>query len=94
MATLQLSGYERFSSTVRLELHADGRVFNLAGIGPNEIIPRDTIDLNPCDAEIFMDVDGQSFVWSVTLNHGAVPFDGIIEIEPRGEIRRMSTIEG
>jgi hypothetical protein len=88
MMQIQLSGYSKFSSTVRLELHTDGRVIGLASIGPDEVIPREAVELSPCDAHVFMDVDGQTFVWPVTVPHGAVPFESAIEIHSRGDIER------
>lgn len=89
MTVLHLSGYDRFSANVQLELHAEGGVFDLAGIGPNEIISRTGIDLNPCDAELQMTVDGRKFIWPITVVNGAVPFERAIQIVPRGEIQRV-----
>jgi hypothetical protein len=91
MAGLQLSGYGRHSSTVRLELRAQGQSFQLAAIGPHSIVPRDPIELEPCEGEIYMDVDGETVMWPVHMKYGAVPFAASIEIESRGDIQRPQT---
>ena len=88
---LQLFDYAKFSSTVRLELHAEGRIFSLASIGPDDIVLRNGTELSPGDANVFMDVDGQSFLWPVVLTHGAVPFERVEEIRTRGDIQRLGT---
>ena len=73
--------YARFSSDVRLELRADGRAFDLAAIGPNDVTPRMPMDLPPCDGEIIMVVDGQPVSWMVRIKHGAVPFDRTVQVD-------------
>jgi hypothetical protein len=86
---LQLSNSLRFSSTVRLILRTEGSLVELAGIGPSEIFLRSPVELDPGIAEIFMEVDGQTFAWPVTLVRGAVPFDRVVEIASRGDIQRL-----
>lgn len=81
--------YEQFSATVRLALHAQGRTYDLASIGPDEIVPRTPLELESCDADIVMDVDGDRFIWPVHLPRGAVPFDRAIATIPCGEMRRI-----
>jgi hypothetical protein len=81
--------YPRFCSSVRLELRAEGRSFDLAAIGPNDIIPREPLDLPTCDADVVMDVDGQQFLWRVHLKNGAVPFDQIVKAESLGDVERL-----
>jgi hypothetical protein len=85
-----LADYPRFSSVVRLALHANGQSFDLASIGPNEVIARTPIELEACHADVVMDVDGDRFIWPVRLPRGAVPFDRAIATQPNGEMQRTT----
>lgn len=84
--TTDISGY---SANVSLELRAQGQSFGLATIGPQSVTARTPIQLDACDAEIVMIVDGRGVSWPVRLPNGAVPFDNMIETIPRGEMVRL-----
>ena len=86
---IQQRGY---SSEVRLELRAEGRVFDLASIGPNKFVPRDPLELPSCDAEIVMFIDGAGFLWPVRLPNGAVPFERSIVTSSRGEMQDLGKV--
>lgn len=84
---------ERVSAEVRLELRACGQVYDLASIGPNQLIPRHPLDLPSCDAEVVMFVDRSGFLWPVRLPNGAVPFEKAILTSPRGDMQRLGTTQ-
>lgn len=86
---IQQKGY---SAEVRLELRANGQVFDLAGIGPNKFVPRVPIELPMCDAEVVMFIDGTGYLWPVRLPNGAVPFDRTVPTSPRGEMQRLGPV--
>jgi hypothetical protein len=85
----QLAQQRGYSAEVRLELRANGNVFDLASIGPNRFVPRHPLELPSCDAEILMFIDGTGFLWPVRLPNGAVPFEKSISTSPRGEMQRL-----
>lgn len=68
----------------------EGHAFQLASIGPSEIVFREPTDLQACDAEVVMFVDGAEFRWPVRLDNGAVPFDREAYISSRGELVRIA----
>jgi len=80
--------YETLSLPARIWLRAGSAVFELAGMGPNEVFPRQGIELASCDADIVVEVGSEQFVWPVRLPSPTVPFDNVIRTEPRGEMRR------
>lgn len=86
---VQPTDQRHFSAEVRLELRASGEVFDLAGIGPAEFVPRHPLDLPACNAEIVMFVDGTGFLWPVRLPQGAVPFEKTVRTESRGDMQRL-----
>ncbi len=63
--------------------------FGLVTIGPQSVTAREPIQLDACDAEVVMVVDGRGVSWPVRLPNGAVPFDSMIETTPRGEMVRL-----
>lgn len=81
--------YKHFSSDVRLELRVEGQTIDLAGVGPNDIVPRHPLELAPCDGEVVMTIDGERLMWRVRLDNGAVPFDKIIDTTPLGDVVRL-----
>lgn len=81
--------YVGHSASVRLELRVRGETFDLASIGPHEVTPRTPLELDACEADIVMFVDGSGYLWPVRLPHGAFPFDRTIETAPRGEMQRL-----
>jgi len=87
----QIPDYSMFSSVIRLSLHANGETFELASIGPKLVVPRKPIELPQCDADVVMDVDGESFIWPVKLPSGAVPFDREIATLANGNMRRQGS---
>ncbi len=78
-----------YSAEVRLELRAEGRVFDLAGIGPNKFTPRAPLELPICNADVVMFIDGTGYLWPVRLPNGAVPFDKSVATAPRGDMQRL-----
>jgi hypothetical protein len=86
----QIPDYAMFSSVVRLSLHANGDVIDLASIGPKAVVPRKPVELPKCNAEVVMDVDGERFVWPVRLPTGAVPFEREITTALTGDMRRTA----
>lgn len=90
---LPLSSHRHFSADVRLSLKTGGKSFELAGAGPDEVFPRDGFELAPCDAELVMHVDSQTFTWPVRIDHAVVPFDQVVKVRRIGEIRRSNPNE-
>lgn len=88
-APIQQKGY---SAEVRLELRADGRIFDLASIGPNKFVPRHPLELPSCDAEIVMYIDGSGYLWPVRLPNGAVPFEKSITTSSRGAMQQLGKL--
>jgi hypothetical protein len=80
-----------FSAEVRIELRIEGKTHELAGVETRFCVPRHQLELPACNAEILMTVDGDVFMWPVTLPHGAVPFQREIPIAPRGEMQRLGS---
>ncbi len=64
------TGRRTYSAEVELHLDVDGRIVDLAQIGPDDVIANDPIDLPPGPAEVVMHVDGQERRWRVTLVEG------------------------
>ena len=70
-----------YSSNVELYLIVGDESWNLAQIGPDHVTARDNgIELDPCEAQILMIVDGSERRWNVFLKNGAVPFEPDIQI--------------
>ena len=70
-----------YSSNVALYLIAGDESWKLASIGPSYVTLRDNgIELDPCEAQILMIVDGYERRWNVFLKNGAVPFEPDIQI--------------
>ena len=91
---MEATQQKSYSAEVRLELRADGRIFDLASVGPNRFIPREPLELDACDAEVAMLVDGDLFVWPVRLPHGALPFDKSVLTQSRGEMQKRGNVQG
>ena len=66
-----------YSSHVQLRLIVGDLSWDLAKIGPDHVVLREdaNIELDECDAEIVMTVDGAERRWNVVLKNGIVPFD-------------------
>jgi hypothetical protein len=70
-----------YSSYVELYLIVGEESWELAAIGPDSITLRHGgIDLDPCQGEVVMLVDGKERRWDVVLKHGAVPYETTIPI--------------
>jgi hypothetical protein len=70
-----------YSSNVELYLIVGKESWELAAIGPDSIrLRQDGIDLDPCEGEVVMIVDGKERRWDVVLKHGAVPYETTIAI--------------
>ncbi|MGH7128803.1 MAG: hypothetical protein ACREIV_09550, partial [Planctomycetaceae bacterium] len=61
-----------------LHLVVGRKTWPLSKIGPGHVVPKEPMELDPCDAEIVMTVDGDERRWAVYLIDGAVPFDRVI----------------
>lgn len=59
------------SAVVNLQLDVAGAMYELAQIGPNDIIFSEPTALSPCEAQVVMHVDGTEHRWRVTLPNGA-----------------------
>ena len=59
------------SSVVTLELRAGSLRVPLAQVAHNFAIPREAIELPPCDAEILMTIDGNLTRMPVRLRNGS-----------------------
>ena len=62
-----------YSAEVQLRLIVDDHEYALSQIGPNCIVPRGTVTLPPCEADVVMHVDGHRRVWRVWLPDGVSP---------------------
>ena len=80
---------QSYSAEVRLELRVSGKVFDIARVGPNGFVPREPMELDICDAEVAMFVDGDLFLWPVRLPHGVCPFDKNVKTISLGEMQRL-----
>jgi len=74
---------ENYSSDVRLRLEADGRSWPLAKLGPDHFVPSEQFELQPCDAEIVMTVDGAERRWKVRIPEGVCIFKSATRISHR-----------
>jgi hypothetical protein len=72
-----------YSAEVHLQLEAEGRVWPLAKIGKDHIVPAEKLELPPCDAVVVMTVDGSERRWNVRLIDGASPIDFDVRTRPR-----------
>jgi len=80
--TEQLST-ERYSAVVDLRLFAQGKSYPLAQIGPDFVIFKTPVKLEPCDATIIMHVDGEERRWSVALPDGATRDSDLVKTQSR-----------
>ncbi len=64
-----------YSAEVRLWLEARGEVFPLAQIGPGHVVFRQGVELEPCDGEVVMTIDGRERRWMVTIAEPVTPID-------------------
>jgi hypothetical protein len=75
-----------------MELRAPRGTFNLASIGPREMILRDPCEIDAgSHAEIVLFVDGEEFRWRVFLPQGAVPFSPEVYFQPQGVMVRTKS---
>lgn len=72
-----------YSPDIRLRLEADGRSWPVSKLGPDHFVPSQEIELQPCNGQIVMSIDGEEHIWKVRLLHGAVPFDETVSITYR-----------
>lgn len=72
-----------YSSTVQLELHALGRIFPLAEIGPDSVYLREPAAIPPCEAEVIMTIDGRQRTWRVDLPDGLSLSSRLATTQPR-----------
>lgn len=70
-----------YSSSVTLHLVVGGRSWELASIGPDYVTLRNGgIELDRCQGQIVMLIDGEERRWDVLLKDGAVPYEPTIRI--------------
>lgn len=62
-----------YSADVQMELHVNGRVFDVGQLGPDFLILRDPIDHPPAQGEMMVAIDGQVKRWPVLLPDGITP---------------------
>jgi len=72
-----------YSAEVRLQMEAQGRIWPLAKIGKDHVVPAGQIELPPCDAVVIMTVDGSERRWDVRLVDGVSPIMGDVRTRPR-----------
>jgi hypothetical protein len=72
-----------YSADVRLYLVVGERSWRLSAIGPDHFVPREPIELQPCQGEIVMTVDREERRWDVVLIDGVVPFDTVVRTRQR-----------
>lgn len=68
------------SADVQMHLSVNGHVISIGHLAPDYVILDNPIDHPPCDAEIFMSVDGKESRWRVKL------LDGLSASQPRSRI--------
>jgi len=71
------------SADVQLALHADGRCYKLAQLGPDFVILDQPQQIFAQEAEIVMCVDGHESRWPVRLAEGASPSSHVTRIVAR-----------
>lgn len=64
-----------YSPYIRITLCIGDKSWRVERTGPGYIVPRDNLEIGPCDAELVMSLDGQENRSPVHLPNGAVPFD-------------------
>jgi hypothetical protein len=69
------------SADVRLSLLVGDRALDVAKASPTQITLRSPVDLDPCDAELVMSVDGREHRWLIRLPRGAARFNVVVPIE-------------
>ena len=72
-----------YSAEVDLQLFVGGSVLPLSKVGPDYVVLREGIELEPCDAETVITVDDRKHVFTVRLVDGSVPFDRLVRTEQR-----------
>ena len=73
----------RYSADVRLWFVLGEARFPLAQIGPHHIVFGESLELDACDGEVVMEVDGWARRWPVTLTDAVVPFDPSVRVRVR-----------
>ncbi|MSR60137.1 MAG: hypothetical protein EXS05_21265 [Planctomycetaceae bacterium] len=69
-SSIDTTGY---SALVNLQLEVGDESFDLAQVGPNDIVFAEPTTLSPCEAQVVMQVDGNERRWHVELPNGASP---------------------
>lgn len=76
----QIVPRQTYSADVRLYLAIGTRQLGLSHIGPDHVLLREPVNLEPCEADVISIIDGTEYRWRVFLVNGAVPFDHEVEI--------------
>lgn len=53
-----------------MTLTANGREFTIGQMGPDFLLLRDQIDVEPCNAQVMLSIDGNVKRWEVFLPNG------------------------
>jgi hypothetical protein len=67
MGTPTPTGY---AAEVKLWMSCAGRILQLSHVSTTSVIAREPIDLDPCDADVVVSVDGRESSRPVRLVHG------------------------
>lgn len=70
MSALTRSIREGHSADVRMTLRVNGKLLDIAQMGPDFLILRQTVSHPPSDAEVTLVVDGHEERWNVRLPDG------------------------
>jgi|GEM_PF-3565966 len=71
-----------YSSNVKLQLIVNGTSYKIGQLCRNELYMQNPIELDPCVAELVIQIDDTVYRNRVRLEHGAVPFDHKVEVTP------------
>ena len=70
------------SADVSIELALAKESHRVAATGPDYVVLSEPVDLEPCDGELIMTVDGRVHRWRLRLPMGAVNSDPFVLTEP------------
>lgn len=71
-----------YSSKVKMQLIVDGTSYKIGKVWRNELYMQNPIELDPCDAELVIQIDDAVYRRKVRLENGAVPVDHKVVVTP------------
>ncbi|QDT55129.1 hypothetical protein Pan44_31710 [Caulifigura coniformis] len=77
------SSADIYSADVRIDLVVGQQTLSAAKVGPDHIVLREGVELDPCDGVLVVQVDGSVSHTPVRLPFGAMPFDRDVLVEQR-----------